>query len=52
MNTSFTIGPLGTSAPPSPRPAQDRGVYYQWFQLADLGTSKASKLKAYCVKQN
>ena len=30
-------GPLGNSAPPSPRPIADKQLYYQWFQLADLG---------------
>lgn len=37
MNTGYGKGPLGSSAPPSPRPAHDKELYYQWFQLADLG---------------
>ena len=37
MNMGAPYGPLGNSAPPSPRPIADKQLYYQWFQLADLG---------------
>ncbi len=37
MSAPTFFGPLGTSAPPSPRPSPDRALYFSWFQLADQG---------------